>query len=107
MNGEERLQDWLPEERATYYIIKDYRRMYGECFYAKKMMRKAAREVEKVTKRNKELEAKYYKILNDCESGWKDKYECMRFSRDKYKEKYKKLRDGQGWLTRWLSKYGL
>lgn len=62
MNGEERLQDWLPEERATYYIIKDYRRMYGECFYAKKMMRKAAREVEKVTKRNKELEAKYYKI---------------------------------------------
>ena len=42
---EERLQDSLPEERHTYYIIKDYQRMFNEWEKSREIMRQASQHI--------------------------------------------------------------
>lgn len=118
--SEERLQDCLPEEKATYYIVKDYQRMYEEVEKSKAMMRKAAVHIGKVMQKyefmkqeNEKMKKRYDRVLNASEiDKLNRKYEKMVTKRDKWKVKYEELSlqvaQGKiGFISRLFIKLGL
>lgn len=98
---DERLQDYLPEERHTYYIIKDYKRMSEEVDYAKKMMKQASKRINDVLQSHAKWQEDREKIIKKIWQLEKDLAKTQR-KNEKLRKKINKLSNAK--LGTFLSK---
>lgn len=87
----ERLQDSVPSEIATFYIVKDYQRMFNEVEESRRMMKQASKHIGNIQQRFAEWQIEREKLLK--------KVSNLEIELGKVRRKNKRLREKAKYIS--------